>query len=59
MNRQVLGARVEFIGAVWSVWSGAPGQSCYWLARRDDVGKTVFVKARLHQGEWLEVRDDG
>lgn len=52
---RVLGAKVAFGDHVWTVWSEAPGVSCFWLSRRDEDGKAVFVKARKYKDEWREV----
>lgn len=54
MNDDILGADVRCNGLDWTVWSHAPGPGCVWLSRRVD-GKAVFVKARMRNGEWIEV----
>lgn len=53
----VLGMKVPLGNHVWTVWSEAPGVSCFWLSRKDDEGKAVFVKARRFRGEWREAGD--
>jgi hypothetical protein len=52
---RVLGNRVVFGDHTWTVWSEAPGVGCFWLSRRDDEGKAVFIKVRKYKEEWREV----
>lgn len=57
MRKGTIGSRVTLGNHVWTVWSEAPGVSCFWLSRRDDEGKAMFIKARKSREEWREVND--